>query len=414
MVFHDGSARGVSRRRVLQTVGTAGVVGTTGVAGCLGAGDDETVQYGLLAPLTGSFSALGEEMVQGAELAIQQVNEDDAFPYTIEYETYDTQADTARGRQVAEQAVQEFGADYLCGAISSSVAIGINDFAQSEEVLYNPSAASVAVTGPECNEWVFRFETSTAQIAEPMAQYTAEELGDNIWYHLADYAYGDSVKEEFERRIDGAADGYTEVDTTRSEFGSTDFEAFISQISDNADDIDAVVVGMTGGDLAIFLQQASRQGLIEEVPIVTTTASFRAVKDPIGEAAYGVYSGVRYVSSLDTGYNQMFVSAYEDEYDAVPDSFARTGYGSIRMTATGIAEAESTDPAEVRETLPGLEQDSLFGSNQFRECDQQAMNPAWMGRLIEPDDGEAAEVELLLETSGEDAAPPCDQTGCSL
>ena len=390
-----------------------------GLAGCVGEVDPDeggeefdTVTYGILEPLTGPFSDLGEEQLQGVELAIEEVNGSDEFDFEIEHESYDTQSESSVARREASEAVEDFGAQYLMGCISSSVALSINDFALSNEVLYSPGAADVSITGAECNEYVFRFETSTAQIAEVMAQWTVDEFGDRIFYHIADYAYGESVLEEVEKRMERVSDGYEQVDVTRSEFGATDFEAFISQIQDA--DPDAAVIGMTGADLVIFLQQASRQGLTEEVPLVTTTASFVPIREPIGEAGYGVYSGVRYVPQVDTGDNQEFVSAYEDAYDATPDNFARVGYDSIRMVARGIQEAGTNDPTEVKDVLPGLEVETIFGTNQFRECDHQALNPVWMGELVEPDEGETADVELVEELSGEDAIPECEETGCEM
>ncbi|MFC4541270.1 ABC transporter substrate-binding protein [Halosolutus amylolyticus] len=411
------------RRDVLKAITAGSVAGLTGLAGCVGdpeevsEGDDgefDTVQFGVLEPFTGEFSDLAEERHQGTELAIQQINESDEYDFEIEYSEYDTQLDPATATQRAQEAVQSDDAGFITGCISSSAALAINDFALENEVVYTPGAADVSITGDNCNEYVFRFETNTAQIAEAMAQWTADELGDRIFYHIADYAYGESVLNEVETRMESISDSYEQVDVTRSDPGSTDFEAFISQITNATDDADALVVGMTGADLAIFLSQASERGLQDDIPIVTTTGSFRAVRAGAGAGAYNTYSGVRYVPSIETGDNQAFVEAYESEYDAVPDNFSRVGYESIRMVANGIREAGSRDPTTVAETLSGLEHETIFGPNEFRECDQQAMNPVWMGECVEPDGGDLADVELLTDLSGEDAAPDCEDTDCGL
>ncbi|SDQ22355.1 ABC transporter substrate-binding protein [Natronobacterium texcoconense] len=420
----DSNAHG-SRRQVLKAVTAGSVAGLSGIAGCVGDpeeadagdGDDdefETVQFGILEPLTGEFSDLAQEHLQGTELGIEHVNESDEYDFTIEYDDYDTQVDPATATREAESAVQSDGAQFLSGCINSSAALAINDFAQQNEVVYAPGAADVSITGEECNEYVFRFETSAAQIAEVMAQWTIDELGDQIFYHIADYAYGESVLNQVESRMESISDSYEQVDITRSDPGSTDFEAFISQISDASDEADALVVGMTGADLALFLSQASARDLQDEIPIVTTTGSFHAVRAGAGDGAYDVYSGVRYVPDLETGDNQAFVEAYESEYGDPPDNFSRVGYESIRMLANGIQEAGSRDPTTVRETLSGMEHDTIFGPNEFRECDQQAVNPVWMGECVEPDDGELADVELLAELSGEEAIPDCEDTNCGL
>ena len=412
-----------SRRNILKTISASSLVGLTGLTGCLGSpdevndgGDEEfdTVQFGAIEPFTGEFSDLAEERHQGTELAIEEINESDEYDFTIEYSEYDSQVDPATATQQAEQAIQSDEARFLTGCISSSAALAINDVALQNEVIYTPGAADTSITGTECNEYVFRFETNTAQIAEVMSQWTADELGDQIVYHIADYAYGESVLNEVETRMESISDSYEQVGVTRSNPGATDFEAFISQLAGVSDEADAVVVGMTGADLAIFLSQAGARGLSDEIPIVTTTGSFRSIRAGAGGGAYGTYSGVRYVPELETGDNETFVEAYEAEYDNPPDNFSRVGYESIRMVANGIREAGSNDPTVVKDTLSGMEHDTIFGPNEFRECDQQAMNPVWMGECVEPESGDLADIELLAELSGEEAAPDCEDTGCEL
>jgi branched-chain amino acid transport system substrate-binding protein len=410
------AARLPSRRTFLKAVGAGGVAG--GLAGCVSdiqgqAGGEGigTVNYGILNPMTGPYGGLAVGQRQGSELAVAHVNDSDEFDFEIQASYDDTEADPSIGRRKAQKLVQQDGADYLFGAISSSTAIGLNEFAADEGVIYNPGAAAVSITGANCNEYVFRFETSTAQIAEATSAWTVDNLGTKVWVHIADYAYGDSVLEEMKPRMEAANDDVEIIGESRSELGASNFGNFISQISNS--DADVAVLGMTGGDLINFVGQAANQGLKEAVDIMSPTMTFQVVRGALGPAAAGTYGGVRYIPRLETGDNRAFVSAYQDEYDAVPDNFARVGYDSIRMTARGIQEAGTADPAEVKDTLAGLEVPTIFGPNQFRECDHQATNPVWMGENVEGS-GETTEVELLETIDGEDAIPPCSETGCSL
>jgi branched-chain amino acid transport system substrate-binding protein len=403
-----------SRRNVLRL---AGVVGTGALAGCIGGAGlggqgIDTVNYGVLNPMTGPYGGLAEGQRNGAELAVQHVNESDEFGFEIDAVYEDTEADTATGRRVAQKVVQQDGAQYLMGAISSSTALALNEFAESEEVIYNPGAAAMNITGSECNEYVSRAETHTAQIAEAVASWTANNVGTSVWFHIADYAYGQSVRREWKSRMQEASDDFEEVGVSRSQLGATNYGSYISQISNS--DADVAVLGMTGGDLINFVGQAANEGLKDEVQLVSPTMTFQVVRNALGPAAYGTYGGVRYNAQIETGDNQDFVSAYEDAYDATPDSFARVAYDSIRMTAHGIAEAGTNDPEEVKDTLAGLEVPSIFGPNQFRECDRQATNPVWAGENVEPDSGDPATVALRQKVEGQDAIPSCDETDCDI
>ncbi|SEL35504.1 amino acid/amide ABC transporter substrate-binding protein, HAAT family [Haloferax larsenii] len=410
----SGSGLRPSRRRFVQAAGLAGVTGLTGLSGCLGGGGGgaNEITYGIISPMTGPYGGLAEGQRNGAELAIAHVNENDDIDVEITGVYEDTEADPSTGRRKAQSVVEQDGASYLMGAISSSVALALNEFAKEEEVIYNPGGAAVPITGSNCNEWVFRAETNTAQMAEAVSDFTAENLGTNVWFHIADYAYGESVMQRVEKRMKDGHD-INVVGRSRSQLGSTNYNSYVSQIANS--DADVAVLGMTGGDLINFVKQAAGQGLKENVNLMSPTMTFAVVRGALGEAAYGTYGGVRYLPSLETGDNQSFVEAYQSEYNSAPDNFARAAYMSIRMTAQGIAEADSTDPAEVKDVLPGLEMDTILGPNQFRDCDHQAMNPVWPGELVAPEGGSGpAAVELGEMIDGSDALPDCGELGCTL
>ena len=391
----------------------AGVAGVTGLAGCLGGtgGGTDTVTYALVNPISGAYSSLAPAQRAGAELAVETINDSDEFSFEVEAVTGDTETDPTTGTQAATRLIQQEGADYVMGAISSSVALALNELAADEGVIYNPGGAAVPITGGECNEWVFRAETNTAQIAEAVSAYTANNLGTKVWFHIADYAYGESVLQRTRARMESANDDFEVVGTSRSQLGASNYDSFISDI-DNSE-AEVAVLGMTGGDLITFVGQAASQGLKESVNLMSPTMTFQVVRGALGEAAVGTFGGVRYLPSLDTGDNQEFVEAYQAANDSPPDNFARVGYQSLMMTTRGIEAADSTDPADVKDTLAGMEVDSIFGSNRFRECDHQALNPTWMAENV-AGSGEMADVELLSKVEGSDAALPCEETGCSL
>jgi branched-chain amino acid transport system substrate-binding protein len=402
-----------TRRAVLSAVGAGGLAG---VAGCLGdigggGGGSDTVKYGVLNPMTGPYAGLAEEQRKGAKLAVKTINDSDEYDFTIDAQYGDTQADAETGQQEARKLVEQHDASFVMGAISSSVALGLNEFAKEESVVYSPGAAAIPITGANCNEYVFRCETNTAQIAEACSEWTLNNLGSNVWFHIADYAYGKSVLSEWRSRMKGSSADFSEAGVTRAKLGAKNFDSFISQIKNS--DADVVVVGSTGGDLIEFLNQANAQGLTDQKKVMTTTGSFQVIRGALGEKADGIYSGTRYVPKIDSGDNQEFVEAYEKANDSEPGNFARVAYDSIRMVANGIKEAGSTDPDDVADTLGGLKMQSLFGQNEFRSCDHQAKNPVWVGQNVY-EGGPMADVKLIEKVGGDDTIPSCDQTGCQL
>jgi branched-chain amino acid transport system substrate-binding protein len=385
--------------------------GSGNASGSGGSADLGSVTVGILNPMTGAYSSLGPSQRNGAKLAVEQINASDQYDVEIEPVYADTETATSAAQGSAQRLVQEEGAEFLVGAISSSVALSLNEFAAAEELIYFSGAAAVNVTGESCNQWVFRFETNTAQIAEAISAYSVNNLGTNVWFHIADYAYGQSVYNRVSERMKQANDSYQEVGLTRSQLGSSNYGSFISQISNS--NAEVAVLGMTGGDLVNFVNQAADQGLTDQVDLVGPTMSFRSVRGATGSNAVGTYGGVRYDPSVKLGDNQQFVKAFRQKNDRQPGNFARVGYGSTRLLARGMTTAGSTEPADVRDALSGGKFTTVLGDITLRKSDHQATNPVWMGELVKSD-SDIADVKRLSKVEGKKALPPASELGCSM
>ncbi len=412
----------IRTRRQLLKAGLGGsIVATAGLAGCVqdvdddtgdgsGGEDLDTVSIGVLVPTSGQSAPLGQAQRRGAELGVEFVNESDAFGFELDPIYEDTRTDPPTGRSQAERVVENEGVDYILGGLESSVSLALSEYVSDRETVYMSGAAALGLTGEDCNANTFRYETNAAQQMAGLVEFAASELGTNWWLHSTDEAYGVSAFDEIERRIDARGLDVDIVGRTMPDFGTEDYSPQISRISNS--DAEVLVIPETGGDLINFMNQAANAGLPDEVAIIGTAIFAQVSRQALGETAVGTYSSTLYNHQLDVGDNRQFVDAYRDEHDAVPGNFARVGYELVRTTARGIRAAGTSDPATFRETLPGLEMETILGETSYRACDHQAVNPVWTGQVVADNGG--TEMELLDRIDGEDAIRPCEETGCSL
>jgi branched-chain amino acid transport system substrate-binding protein len=442
----ESDTQGVRRRRALRYLGGGALAATLGTAGCVqqaddggntptdtttGGGDTETgsdpgddtatqtgtegsdaeaVTMGVLVPESGPSAPLGGAQRQGAELGVQYVNGSDEFDFTIDAVFEDTQTDPSTGLQRAQSVVEDDGADYVVGALESSVALAVADYVSDRDVVYTSGAATIELTGESCNENTFRTETNAAQQMAGLVDFVASDLGSNLWIHTTDDTYGNSAVTQIERRIDAQGFDIEVVGQTMPDKGTSNYGPQISNISNS--EADVLAVPDTGADLINFMKQASSAGLTDEIDVIGTAIFAQVSRQALGSDAVGAYSSTLYNHALETGDNRAFVDAYRDEYDGVPGSFARVGYDMVRMTARGIQDAGTSDPAEVRNALEGLDVTTALGATPFRECDHQAVNPVWTGQVVEGE--EIPGIELLNQVAGDDAIRPCEETGCRL
>jgi branched-chain amino acid transport system substrate-binding protein len=350
-------------------------------------------------------------MRRGANLAFERVEQSDQFSFKIDPYYADSELDPSTGRQKANRLAERNDISYLVGAVSSGVTLALNGFAKKNEVIVSPGGAAVRATGEQCNKYVFRWETNVEQVADALAPWAVQNLGSKVWFHIANYAYGESVLSRYEDKMSNTTDSYERVGTSRSEIGAGSFGSYISKISDS--DANVLVLGTAGGDTVNFLSQASNAGLKNEVDIVAPLASFKSARKGAGSAALGVYNGVRYNHKVDTAPNEKFVSNYRNRYDSNPTLLSAIGHQSVYMVAHGIEATGSKDPTKVKDTLPGMKIDgTVFGTNRFRKCNNQAVNPVWVGENVK---GEAfPNAKLVKKFDGEDLIPPCSETNCEI
>lgn len=422
----------VSRRSVLRAGGATGVLGLTGLAGCTedggsggtngtdggttAGGDIGTVTLGVMDPLSGSYAALGQSHAWGAEVGVNHVNNGVIDDYDFELEMVgpiETDTEPAGGTQAAQRLVEQDGAEYLAGAVSSSVSLAVSDYANNAGACYMSTSSSWRITGSDCGPYTFRETANSHMISIGLVRsIVQQDLGSKVWIHLADYEYGTATRDNVQAQIE-QRDGVEVVGTNVAPLGETNFGSYISEISNS--EADCVVIANTGGDMINFLSQAADQGLTDEANVIGGTTSLPVVYNALGPAADGVYSTERYPKEMDIGDNQQFVSDYRDVADdgQTPTLFSYGGYAAARYFAQGIAEAGTSDPTEVKDVLPGTI-DSVLGDVELRECDHQAMVPLWTARMDVPEGQETANIETLSRLEPDQVAPSCEETGCDL
>ncbi len=432
----------LSRRRFLTATGVAGVTAMagcqTGTTGDGSDGDggtpqgtktdqgsntgDGKIRFGFLHPLSGSYSVLGKPQKRAAELAVKQLNANGGIGGTeVESFHQDVAGDPQTARQKAQLLVENKDVDVLSGMANSAAGLAVQEYAAEADVLLMSQVGADPVTKSRCNDVTFRYELRTGQVARAVTPWAVENIGNKVWFHVADYAYGNAFLKGWKSVIDERGLDVDVVNTTKSKLSEKDYSSYITSIQSS--DADFVAVGMAGGPLVQFNKQASSYNLRESVDMVAGTNDFLSVRKGGGSNVVGSYSGVRYYEGMDTEVNRQFVGSYIDAYDAIPNNHAESQWTAVtQILAPAITEAGSTATDDLVTTLEGMEFDSPMGGGTLRECDHQAERPVNVAQIAEPKDldvlqGKGSNVpslDIKAEVPAGDAIAPCDQTGCSL
>jgi len=420
-VLLAGCSTGTTEEETTTTTDGSGGDDTTTTGGGDPNGDsDEQIRIGFIHPLSGGYSTLGEPQEKGGKLAVEQLNANGGIDgrEVVGFHE-DSAGDASTAQQKARLLINDRDVDVLTGEAQSSAALAIQEVAAEEGVVFGNQAGADPITKSRCNEYTFRYELRTGQTARAAAPWAVQNLGTKVWFHVADYAYGNAFLDGWKGVLQDY--DYTEVNTTKSDLGANDFSSYITQIQNS--DAEFLALGMAGGDLVKFNQQASSYNLRDSVDIIAGTNDFRSVRLGGGSGVVGTYSGVRYFEGYDNEMNRQFVTDYIDTYDEVPANHAESQWTMVHeILAPAIASAGSTNADDLVSELEGMSFDSPMGGGTMRACDHQAERPVPVAQVSEPEDLEVLQghgsdlpsLDVKQTISGADAIEACDSIDCSL
>ncbi|WP_435348604.1 ABC transporter substrate-binding protein [Haloarchaeobius sp. HRN-SO-5] len=401
-----------SRRSVLAATGT---VGAASLAGCLsgfGGGDSGTLTVGFAEPLSGSIGNLGNEVIRGFKLRVDEELDGEIGGMEVEYAQQDTAGDPSTGVSAARKLLQEEQVDVLVGPVSSAVALAMvspfKQAAQSRDAIWlNASAANYKITSEHCLKYQFRIARNTWHAGAPMAPYVYENVSDNVALAFLDYAGGEQTVNFFQQRFEEL--GGTIAGRFPVGFDVSDFSSYLQQIEDSG--ADAVFGMFIGGNAVNFVKDYAQFGLDENIQLtgIGDMVSERLVQSQ-QDAAQGAITHSFYTSSDDISRNQEFVESYTSAYpdQGQPDSYSCGGYDSALAIEKGIEEAGGMDADGIAQTLAGSELDSPRGFFQFHPDTHDPITEMDIRRVVEQDGGFGNEVIDKIEK----AEPPT--WGCTI
>ena len=372
----------------------------------------DTLTIGSLHPLAPPLTQMATQERRGIQVAVEQINEAGGIDgKQVRLITDNSEANPETTLQKAKRLVEQENADMLFGAIVSSSALALTEYANAQKVPYFTNASADPLTGEKCQRSTFVLNPSEAMRANAMAPMMLERSGSKGWIHIYDFAWGYSVEGAFKAAMSGLDANANIQNVTKSPLTATDFSNAISQIA--SADIDWLLLGVGGSGLSTFLKQAQQYGLKDKVDIYGPEAVQSARRDA-GDAITGMISHGRYSPTYDTEPNKAFVKAFTAKHDLPPNQTAKDAWEAVHLYKAAVEQAGSTEFDAVVSATEDLELDSLMGSLSMRACDHRCKRPIHIAEVGQPDEYGIPAFDIMESVPGEDVMPSCEQTGCQL
>ena len=315
------------------------------LAGCGGSSSEQAEKkadafyIGGIGPTTGAAAIYGNAAKNGAQIAIDEINETGGINGAqIEYNFQDDQHDAEKSVN-AYNTLKDWGMQILYGCVTTTPCVAVADKTAEDNMFeLTPSASSTDVI---VNDNVFQMCFTDPNQGIASAQYIKEQnLGTKIGiiYDSSD-VYSSGIEEKFveEAKTLGLEVVATEAFTADSK---TDFQTQLQKCQDAGADL--LFMPFYYQEASIVLKQADTMGYKPKFFGVDGMDGILTVENFDKSLAEGVMLLTPFAADAPDEATQNFVAKYQDAYGEVPNQFAADGYDAIYTIKAAIEQAGVT------------------------------------------------------------------------
>ena len=319
------------------------------------------ISIGVVLPLTGRhIDSFGTPIIQGLELALEEINNAQRGGMQLKFIIEDDQS-TIEGAIAAFTKLTE-AADIpvILGPSTSSQTSEVFPIAQeNQRVAISPTSAAGGLSA--LGDFLFRISLTTDVLVPNGIEATHAKLAYQSAATIYDESDLFSIDADEAVREALAAKGIAVVATETFQGGDTDFSEQLTRIE--ALNPDIVFLSSLPPEKPGVLIQAQELGIT--APFVLRTLTIDTVEAANGSAE-GAMTFVGWTTAIDTPANQNFVQNYTAKYGSEPNNYAARAYAGPHVLAAAIAQAQSTEPAAIRDALANISDlDTIFGKFSF-------------------------------------------------
>ena len=326
----------------------------------------ETVKIGFVTTLTGGAGAIGNDMRDAVELALDHLGrkmsgsnvkmfyEDDTFKPDV-------------GKQKTEKLVKKDKVHFVTGYIWSHVLMASrNSVVGKGPFMITSNAGPGPVAGKLCHKDFFSTSWQNDQTTMAMGE-VLNQLGIKDLYIMApNYAAGKGMVAGVNRTFKGNIIG---KDMTKFP-AQLDFSAELAKI--RAANPDAVFVFYPGKHGMQFFKQYSQAGLKGSIPLYSAFTVDSLSLPRLKDLAEGSLMTQFWAPDLDNAVNKRFVADYRKKTGRYPTFYAAQSYDTIMLinsavTAVGgdLSNKEGMRTAMRKANFPSVRGPFKYGNNHF-------------------------------------------------
>jgi ABC-type branched-subunit amino acid transport system substrate-binding protein len=315
-----------------------------------GAADKDPIKIGIVLPLSGGLELFGQQGIQGAKMAVDEINKAGGVLGGRKFELIieDNKTDPKTAVERTNKLIMRDKVHAILGPITSA-----NRDAMAPVVtrLKTPLLYATDYEGGVCNRYVFCYSAVPDHYIKPFIPHLMKHYGDSFYLFGADYVWPHKMNEAIKASIvenkgKVLAEEYTP-------FGVKDFATTIQKIG--ASGAKVLILTLPGADGQTFVKQFSEFGMKEKVKIAFMGFNDNYMSGLTGEQAEGVITCNHFIQSLERPDAKDFVSRQHKMFGdkAIVSFYADSHYGLVMLFKQAVEKAGSDDKEKIIDAMPG-------------------------------------------------------------
>jgi branched-chain amino acid transport system substrate-binding protein len=315
------------------------------------------ILVGMYGSLTGDGASFGQSSVEGAQLAVEEVNNSGGvLGRRIRLLVEDDQSRPEEASSAVTKLITQDKVVAVLGEVASRRTLAAAPVAQKYQIpLITPASTNERVT--QVGDYIFRVCFIDPFQGEVLAKFAFNDLKARKVAVLKDiqqdYSVGltDSIQKTFTTL------GGQVLDPVSYSSGDADFRAILTQV--RAQKPDAIFATGYYPEAAIIVRQARELGMT--MPILGGDGWVGDALKNGREALKNTFISNHYSGENPDPVVQNFRKAYREKFKREPDSIAALGYDAAKVLADSIARAGVTDGPRVRDAIAAADVAGVTG-----------------------------------------------------
>lgn len=309
----------------------------------------EEITIGLVAAQSGANKTIGEFVINGTELAIEELNaKGGVLGKQLKLVIEDEGESSQTAVNATNKLLSRTDISAIMGPTSSSYCLAASPFVAEKQIPFMAGGSSANIPKEE-NIYMWQNRMTDDQSGLIMARAYVEKLNlKNPAIIYSTESFGTGLKDQTVAALKDFGIEVAESNIYGFNVDEKQFSPILSQIQNS--DVDGIIAACHTNPASLIIVQSKDVGI--ELPSIGSNAfSSIVARQAAKEMADGWYSITDWTENGQSGRAKEFAEAYRAKYNDESDLVAVSAYDQVYLLANAIETANSASPAAINDAL---------------------------------------------------------------